>query len=189
MTAPSLHELPDDLPIPEDDGAADHLPDATLPSMVMEATLGGPVDLAAASDRGFLLLYVYPKTGIPGEPLPAGWDRIPGARGCTPQSCAFRDSARELADLGASLFGLSAQPLAEQVEFAERERLPYPLLNDSGFLLAEKLRLPTLEADGARYYRRLTLIARARRIRKVFYPVFPPQDNAADVIAWLRAAS
>ncbi|HEX8690694.1 MAG TPA: peroxiredoxin [Solirubrobacterales bacterium] len=189
MSAPNLHELPDDLPVPEDDGAADHLPGATLPPVVLDATSGKPVALAAASDRGFLVLYVYPKTGVPGKALPTGWDRIPGARGCTPQSCAFRDSAAELAELGAKVFGLSAQPLAEQVEFARREHLPYPLLNDSEFRLGEALRLPTFAADGNRYYRRLTLIARARRIEKVFYPVFPPQENAADAIAWLRGAS
>lgn len=184
---PDLHRLPRDLPVPEDDGGADHLSDAVLPSVVFEATAGEPVDLVAASDRGFLVLYVYPRTGVPGEPLPAGWDLIPGARGCTPQSCAFRDSARELDDLGASVFGLSAQTLAEQRAFAEREHLPYPLLNDSELRLAAVLGLPTFEADGARYYRRLTFIARAGRIEKVFYPVFPPQNNAAEVIAWIRA--
>lgn len=186
MNQPNPHELPGNLPVPRDDGAADRLPGAALPPVVLEATGGKPVDLAAASDRGFLVLYVYPRTGVPGEPMPRGWDRIPGARGCTPQSCAFRDSAAELADLGVSVLGLSAQPLEEQVEFAKREHLPYPLLNDSEFRLAATLRLPTFEADGARYYRRLTLIARNGRIEKVFYPVLPPQDNAADVIAWIR---
>jgi peroxiredoxin len=183
-----LHQLPDDLPVPEDDGAVDHLSDAALPSVTLEATSGEPVNLAAASDRGFLVVYVYPKTGIPGEPVPIGWDRIPGARGCTPQSCAFRDSAAELAELAATVFGLSAQPLEEQREFAQRERIPHPLLNDGEYRLAEELGLPTFEAGGSRHYRRLTLIARDRRIEKVFYPVFPPRDNAADVIAWLRSA-
>jgi len=183
-----LHQLPDDLPVPEDDGAADHLLDATVPSVALEATRGEAVDLAAASERGFLVVYVYPQTGVPDRPLPAGWDRIAGARGCTPQSCAFRDSAEELAELGAAVFGLSAQPLEEQREFAQRERIPYPLLNDSAFRLVDELSLPTFEADGARYYRRLTLIATEGRIRKVFYPVFPPQESAAEAIAWLRSA-
>jgi peroxiredoxin len=181
-----LHQLPDDLPIPEDDGAADHLPGAELPSLVLSSTAGGSVDLTAAAEEGALVVYVYPQTGVPDRPIPPGWDRIPGARGCTPQSCAFRDKAGELADFGATVLGLSAQPLDEQRNFAEREHLPYPLLNDSGFRLAEELGLPTFAANGARYYRRLTLIAEAGRIAKVFYPVFPPQDNAADVIAWLH---
>jgi peroxiredoxin len=184
-----LHQLPDDLPVPVDDGAADHLSGAVLPSVILEGTGGERVNLAATSDRGFLVVYVYPKTGVPGEALPAGWDRIPGARGCTPQSCAFRDSVGELSELGATVFGLSAQPLEEQSEFAEREHMPYSLLNDSEFRLVEGLGLPTFEADGARYYRRLTLIAAKSRIRKVFYPVFPPQENAADVITWLRSES
>lgn len=181
-----FHELPGDLPVPEDDGAADHLPGASVPAVVLDATDGDRVNLAAAAGEGMLVLYVYPQTGVPGRPVPVGWDRIPGARGCTPQSCAFRYSARELAGLGATVFGLSAQPLEEQREFAAREHLPYPLLNDSGFRLAEDLGLPTFEAAGARYYRRLTFVAREGRIAKVFYPVFPPRDNAADVIAWLR---
>jgi peroxiredoxin len=181
-----LHQPPVDLPVPADDGAADHLPGATLPSLALSSTAGGSFDLAVAAADGALVLYVYPQTGVPGSPLPPGWDRIPGARGCTPQSCAFRDSAGELAGLGATVFGLSAQALEEQRDFAERERLPYPLLNDSEFRLAEELRLPTFEANEVRYYRRLTLIADAGRIAKVFYPVFPPQDNAAEVIDWLR---
>lgn len=184
--ATDLHALPDDLPVPEDDGAADHLLGAVLPSVTLPATVGEPVDLADAA-AGTLVVYVYPRTGVPGQSLPAGWDRIPGARGCTPQSCAFRDSADELARLGAAVYGLSSQGIDEQREFATREHLAYPLLNDSGFRLAEELGLPTFEAGGRRHYRRLTFIARAGRIAKVFYPVFPPQDNAADVIAWLHA--
>jgi peroxiredoxin len=183
-----LHALPPNLPVPEDDGAADHLRGAVVPAVRLDATSGEAIDLAAATP-GPLVLYVYPATGVPGRPLPAGWDRIPSARGCTPQSCAFRDSAAELTALGATVLGLSAQPLAEQREFAAREHIPYPLLNDSRFELAERLELPTFEADGRRYYRRLTFIARASKIEKVFYPVFPPQDNAADVIAWLRAST
>jgi peroxiredoxin len=184
--AADFHLLPDDLPVPVDDGAADHLPGAVLPSLTLPATAGEPVDLAVAA-RGTLVVYVYPRTGVPGQPLIAGWDRIPGARGCTPQSCAFRDSADQLAGLGAAVYGLSSQGIDDQREFAAREHIPYPLLNDSGFRLAEELGLPTFEAGGARHYRRLTFIARAGRIAKVFYPVFPPQDNAADAIAWLRA--
>jgi peroxiredoxin len=181
-----LHALPEDLPIPEDDGAADHLTGGKVPSVVLPSTSGESVDLAKVAEET-LLLYIYPRTGVPGQPLPAGWDAIPGARGCTPQSCAFRDSAAELAGLGAAVFGLSAQGPDEQREFAERERLPYALLNDEEFRLAMALGLPTFEANGIRYYRRLTLIARQGRIAKVFYPVFPPQANAADAVAWLQS--
>jgi peroxiredoxin len=181
-------ELPDDLPAPEDDGAADHLSGAAVPSLTLEATSGEAVDLARAA-AGLLVIYVYPRTGTPGEPLPEGWDRIPGARGCTPQNCAFRDRVGELAALGATIYGLSAQPLTEQRALAEREGMPYPLLNDSGFRLVEALALPTFEAAGCRYYRRLTFVASGGRIEKVFYPFFPPQDNAADVIAWLRRSA
>lgn len=184
------HALPDDLPVPADDGTADHLPGVRLPSAVLPASDGEAVDLAAAAaGEGVVVVYVYPQTGVPGRPLPDGWDRIPGARGCTPQSCAFRDSAGELAGLGARVFGLSAQSRDEQREFAEREHLPYPLLNDSEFRLAAELSLPTFEANGTRYYRRLTFIVRQGRIVKAFYPVFPPQENAGDVIAWLREST
>jgi peroxiredoxin len=190
MTEPSgdLRALPDDLPVPEDDGAADHLPGASVPATELPTTSGRVVDLAGEA-RGTLVLYVYPATGVPGRPLPSGWDGIPGARGCTPQNCAFRDSVHELAELGAAVFGLSAQSLTEQREFAQRERIPYPLLHDGEFRLADELGLPSFAVDGGRYYRRLTFIARGGRIEKVFYPVFPPQENAADVVAWLRRHS
>jgi peroxiredoxin len=144
------------------------------------------VDLRAAAAAGTLVLYVYPRTGRRGEALPEGWDDIPGARGCTPQSCAFRDHFGELRDQGADVVGMSAQSLADQVEFAERVGLPYPILSDPELELAGALSLPTFEAAGMRLYRRLTLIARAGRIVKAFYPVFPPDRNAADVVAWLR---
>jgi peroxiredoxin len=185
--SPDFHLLPEDLPLPEDDGSAKNLLDAPVPPLVLHASRGDRVELASAAENGILVVYVYPQTGVPGQALPEGWDRIPGARGCTPQSCAFRDSAAELAGLGAKVFGLSAQSLDEQREFAEREQIPYPLLNDSKFRLSEELGLPTFRAGEGHYYKRLTFIARRGRIVKVFYPVFPPQDNAADVIAWLRA--
>lgn len=181
----ALHSLPDGLPIPEDDGAAKHLLGAAIPSLQLTSSAGEHLDLGGLARRT-LILYVYPRTGVPDQPLPAGWDQIPGARGCTPQSCAFRDSAAQIEELDGAIFGLSSQALAEQREFSGREQIPYPLLNDSSFRLATELGLPTFEADGERYYRRLTLIARAGRIVKVFYPVFPPQQNAADVIAWLN---
>jgi peroxiredoxin len=177
--------LPPGLPVPVDDGAADHLPGRAIPPLVLPSTTGEPVDLAAAAS-GTLVLSCYPRTGRPGEDPPPGWDEIPGARGCTPQACAFRDHHPELARLGARLLGLSAQPLEEQLEAVGRLGLPYPLLSDPGLALAGALRLPTFEAGGQRLYRRLTLVARAGRVAHVFYPVFPPDRNAAEVAAWLR---
>jgi len=159
-----LYGLPDDLSPPGDDGAADHLLNASVPSIELPSTGDEPVKLANIA-RETLVLYVYPQTGIPGQPVPDGWNQIPGARGCTPQSCAFRDRAQALVDLGAAVFGLSAQSLDEQHEFAEREHLPYPLLNDSEFRLSEELELPTFKANGARSYRRLTFIARRESSR------------------------
>jgi peroxiredoxin len=177
--------LPAGLPVPVDDGAADHLPGMALPSLALPSTAGGPIDLAEAA-AGVLVLSCYPRTGRPGEdPLP-GWDQIPGARGCTPQACAFRDHHAELAGLGARMLGLSTQTLEEQREAAERLRLPYPLLSDPELSLAEALGLPTFQAGPLRLYRRLTLVARRGRIAKAFYPVFPPDRNAAEVVAWLR---
>jgi peroxiredoxin len=179
--------LPPNLPVPEDDGAADHLPGASLPSLALPSTAGMEVDIRERS-AGTLVLYVYPRTGKPGEPLPPGWDDIPGARGCTPQGCAFRDHHAELESLGARVLGLSAQSLADQHEFAERVGLPYPLLSDPELELAEALGLPTFEVAGMRLYRRLTLIARDGGIAKVFYPVFPPDRNAADVLDFLKTS-
>jgi peroxiredoxin len=186
---PDYSRLPPDLPVPEDDGAADHLPGLEIPpALALPSTRGGDVDLAAAaSGPDFVVAYVYPRTGVPGEPSPSGWDDIPGARGCTPQSCAFRDSLAEFAAVGASVLGISAQLPAEQAEFAEREHIPFPLLADPGLRLADALRLPTFEVEGLILYRRLTLVAREGRIVKAFYPVFPPDRNAVEVLAWLRA--
>ncbi|MHB1469041.1 MAG: peroxiredoxin [Solirubrobacteraceae bacterium] len=186
--AGDYRSLPASLPAPIDDGGADHLTGIDVPSIVLSSTAGAQIDLRERA-RALTVVYVYPRTGVPGEPLPEGWDEIPGARGCTPQSCAFRDHAAELATCGASVFGLSAQALDEQREFAQRERIPYPLLNDSDLRLADALRLPTFEVAGMRLYRRLTFIAVDQRIDQVFYPVFPPDRNAADVLASLRAPS
>ena len=155
-----------------------------VPAIRLPATVGGEVELAAVAE-GTLLVYVYPRTGVPGEPLPPGWMETPGAFGCTAENCAFRDHAGTLEDLGASVLGLSAQPLHEQREFAAREAMPYPLLSDSSLELANTLGLPTFEVAGMRLYRRLTFVARACRIEKVFYPVFPPDEHAAELVAWL----
>jgi peroxiredoxin len=176
--------MSDPRPVPLDDGAANHLAGLAVPAVGLPSTSGEEVDLAQLA-RGLLVAYVYPSTGVPGRALPAGWDEIPGARGCTSQSCAFRDHAAELAAHGAAVVGISAQPLDEQRDFAERERIPYPLLSDRELRLASALGLPTFEADGLRLLRRLTFVARGGRIERVFYPVFPPEENAAAVLAWL----
>jgi peroxiredoxin len=158
-----------------------------LPSVEIDTATGDTVTLDRFDTR-WLVLYVYPRTGGPAVDLPTDWDLIPGARGCTPQACAFRDHHGELRDLDATVWGLSAQPVAEQAEFSERMHIPFLLLNDRHLRLANPpLRLPTFQAGGLTLYRRLTLIVDHTAISKVFYPVFPPNRNAADVIGWLRA--
>jgi peroxiredoxin len=179
--------LPPDLPVPEDDGAADHLPGISLPSLTLPSSDGDDADLARLGARR-LVAYVYPRTGTTGEPSPVGWDDIPGARGCTPQSCAYRDSLAEFERLGATVVGISAQSSREQRQFAAREHIPFPLLSDSGLELAAALDLPTFDAAGMTLYRRLTFVADAGTIVKAFYPVFPPDRDAATVLAWLAEA-
>ena len=185
MTEPRhLLDLPADLPVPVDDGACDHLPGMRAPALALPATDGGMVDLSRLADRS--VVYVYPRTGRPDQPLPTGWDEIPGARGCTPQSCAYRDLAAELAALGARVFGLSTQDTAYQQEAVARLHLPFPLLSDERLELATALALPTFEVDGMTLIKRLTLIIDDGAIETVFYPVFPPDADAANVAAWLR---
>jgi peroxiredoxin len=178
-----FHALPSGLPVPLDDGACDHLPGLAAPPLVLPSSRG-EVDLVAFASE-LAVLYVYPRTGRPGRPAPDGWDAIPGARGCTAQSCGFRDHAAELAALGARIAGLSAQPLAEQVEFARLNDMPFPVVSDVALRLHEALGLPTFEFRGSRLYRRVTLVFERGRVARVFYPVFPPDRNAADVVAWL----
>ena len=187
MEPRDLSRLPPDLPVPADDGGADGLEGRPLPDVTLAST-HGPVDLRPAA-RGRLVLYGYPRTGHPDRPSPPGWDEIPGARGCTPENCAFRDHERALRELGAAVLGLSSQPLEEQREFAERERIPYPLLNDSDLVLARELDLPTFEVAGMTLYKRLTVIAEQGSIVKVFYPVFPPDRHPEEVLAWLRSTT
>jgi peroxiredoxin len=179
-------QLPDGLPVPQDDGAADHLPGMQMPSLVLPST-DGDLELATEAS-GLLVLYVYPRTGRPGIEPPTSWDETPGARGCTPQSCGYRDHGAELRALGARVIGLSAQPLDDQREAVERLRLPHPVISDPELRLAAALDLPTFEFEGARLYRRLALVAEDGRIVKAFYPVFPPDENAAEVLAWLSAS-
>lgn len=179
--------LPPDLPVPVNDGAAAHLQGLLLPARRLPATDGTVVDLGRL--QGLWVIYVYPMTGRPGVPLPEGWDAIPGARGCTPQSCAFRDHAKALRQLGARVYGLSAQDRAWQQEARQRLHLPFQLLSDAALALKQSLRLPTFVAGGMELYKRLTLITENARIVKVFYPVFPPDRNADVVLHWLRNAA
>jgi peroxiredoxin len=180
----SLYQLPDGLPVPEDDGATDHLLGQMLPQLTLESSQGSVSVRALSMNR--LVLYVYPRTGRPDTPAGPDWDAIPGARGCTPQSCAFRDHTAELEELGAAVAGLSAQSLEEQVEFAERNHIPYPVIADPERKLGAALRLPTFEYQGMTLYKRVTLVIEACAVAKVFYPVFPPDRNAAEVVSWLR---
>lgn len=178
--------LPEGLPVPVDDGACDHLVGMRVPAIALPSTAGRDV-LLAETGRPRTVVYAYPRTGVPGEPSPEGWDMIPGARGCTPQSCAFRDHHQELLDLGAEVFGLSTQTTAFQGEMAARLHLPFEVLSDADLRLTTALRLPTFEVAGMTLIRRLTLILLAGRVEHVFYPVFPPDQSAAQTIAWLRA--
>lgn len=181
----NLQSLPKNLPPPQEDGACDHLTGLRLPHVTLPATDGTHLDLAALT--GKVAMYLYPMTGTPGPALPEGWDETPGARGCTPQSCAFRDHKRDLEALGVRVLGISAQPTAEQREAAELLHLPYPLLSDADFRLTDALELPTFGLNGQRFLKRVTLILQDSVIEHVFYPVFPPDRNAAEVVAYLRA--
>jgi peroxiredoxin len=168
-----------DLPVPEDDGAADHLRGVALPPVALPATDGGVVRLDELPGRS--VVFAYPRTGRPGEEPPggeAGWNAIPGARGCTPEACSFRDEAARFRALGARVFGLSTQGTAYQREAVDRLHLPYPLLSDASLQLTRALSLPTFEVEGTTLVRRLTLIVVEGRIEDLVYPVFPPARGA-----------
>ena len=187
MTAYDPTVLPDDLPAPVDDGAASHLWDMPLPPFELAATDGSNVRLDRLPGR--VVVYAYPRTGKPDEPhLVPDWDMIPGARGCTPESCAFRDHFSDLRSAGASLiFGLSTQDTDYQREVAERLHVPFAILSDADLELTKALRLPTFEAAGQTLLKRFTLVVADARIEHVFYPVFPPDKHAEEVLAWLSA--
>ena len=179
--------LPDDLPVPQDDGAAQHLTGARVPDLALSATDGSEVNLARL--KGRTVVYVYPRTGRPGQALPTGWNGIPGARGCTPQSCSFRDHFAALKRLGvAQLFGLSTQDLDYQREAVERLHLPFAILSDADLALTRALELPTFQVDGMTLIKRMTWVIDDAAITHVFYPVFPPDKSAEEVIAWLQAS-
>jgi peroxiredoxin len=177
--------LPADLPVPKDDGAAAHLTGRKFPALALPATDGAPVDLSKLAGR--TVVYIYPRTGVPGRPMPDGWDAIPGARGCTPQSCSFRDHFAELRRLGvAHLYGLSTQDTDYQREAALRLKLPFPILSDVDLALTRALNLPTFDVAGMTLLKRMALVIDDGAITKVFYPVFPPDKNAEEVVAWLQ---
>jgi peroxiredoxin len=179
--------LPAELPVPEDDGAARHLAGLRLPSVPLDATTGTQIDISTLAGR--TVVYIYPRTGRPGVALPEGWDAIPGARGCTPQSCSFRDHFAELKALGvAHLFGLSTQDTDYQREAADRLHLPFPLLSDAGLQFANALSLPTFNVADMTLLKRMALVIDDGVITKVFYPVFPPDESAAAVVVWLRSS-
>jgi len=186
--APGTHNpnfLPPDIPVPQDDGAARHLAGMTLPDFVLPATSGPAVNLSKL--KGRTVLYIYPRTGVPGIDPPPGWDQIPGARGCTPQSCGFRDHFAELKAVGVGhVYGLSTQDIAYQREAAERLHLPFAILSDAGLKLTGAIGLPTFTTSGMTLLKRMALVIDDGVIVKTFYPVFPPDKNAAEVIAWLR---
>lgn len=182
--ADSAFSLPDDLPVPQDDGGCSHLAGMALPRVALRSTAGRDVDLSQLAGR--TVVYCYPLTGRPGVALPTGWNDIPGARGCTPESCGFRDHYRELAERGATaVFGFSTQDTDYQREAAERLHLPFELLSDSDHKFVNALKLPTFEVDGMTLVKRLTLIIRDGAIEYVFYPVFPPDGHAGEVLGWL----
>ncbi len=181
----NLSELPNNLPTPNDDGAANHLVGLNLPETVLNSTDGSSVNLN--NFTGWNIIYCYPMTGQPNVSLPEGWDSIPGARGCTPQSCSFRDHFDELAALNVKVYGLSTQTSAYQLEAKTRLHLPFELLSDPQLQLKNKLNLPTFKVEKLDLYKRLTMITDNNQIVKVFYPVFPPDKNAKNVTTWLKS--
>ena len=178
-----IYTLPPDLPLPENDGGAAHLTNMKIPAFSLESSLG------RVKLRDFEVLYIYPRTGRPGRDPAPNWDQIPGARGCTPESCGFRDAVFDFKQMSLRVGGLSAQTLDDQQEFAQRNRIPFPVIADPKRKLAAALRLPTFEVQGQILYKRLTLVAQAGRIVKVFYPIFPPDKHAQEVLTWLRSRS
>jgi peroxiredoxin len=178
-------KLPENLPVPQDDGACDHLKGLEFPSILLRSTNGRLVDLAEEAAIATVVFF-YPRTGTPSEPAPLDWDLIPGARGCTPQSCGFRDLYSEFRELGFRLFGASSQTTEYQEEFVSRNHIPFEILSDADFKLTDALGLPTFVFGGSRLIKRLAIVLQEGRIAKVFYPVFPPNENAANVLTWIR---
>jgi peroxiredoxin/DNA-binding transcriptional MerR regulator len=186
MPITERYGLPENLPLPVDDGSAAHLVGLTIPALSLPASDGSIVKLDEAS-AGRWVIFIYPMTGVPGEDMPRGWDEIPGARGCTPEACGFRDNISDLLGAGLDvLYGVSTQGSRYQRELVERLHLPYLMLSDPTFALGGSLALPTFEAGGSRFYTRLTLVVRGRTIEHAFFPIFPTHEHAARVLEWLR---
>jgi peroxiredoxin len=182
-----ISRLPSDLPVPLDDGACDHLAGMRLPGIALRATSGREVVLASL--RGWTVVYTYPRTGEDGLPPPPGWNEIPGARGCTPQTCGFRDHHRELAALGAAVFGMSTQTTDYQREMVERLHVPFEVLSDSDLEMVHALCLPTFTFRGMTLMKRVTMFLRDGVIEHVIYPVFPPDRSAEQAVRWLEGVA
>lgn len=184
----NLDELPKDLPQPTDDGSASHLVGAEIPKIKLMCTLGIQIDLFEAFQKP-TILFIYPRAGSPLSPNknPELWDSIPGARGCTPQSCSFRDKIHEFKALNVQVYGLSVQSQVVQKEFAVRNHMTFPILSDDQYLFTNKLKLPTFDFEGERLVKRMAFFIRNGSIQKVFYPIFPPDKNAEEVLSWLNA--
>jgi len=184
MKKDEFYTLPPDLPVPVDDGACKHLSGMSVPAITLMSTSGRRVGLAEIS-RERAVIFCYPRTGAPGQAVPNGWDQIPGARGCTPESCGFRDHYEEIRGMKTEVFGLSTQGSEYQQEVVARLHLPFEILSDADFAFTDALRLPTFDFDGVRLLKRLTLVLSKGKIEKVFYPVFPPDKHADEVVLWL----
>ncbi len=180
-----LMNLPSNLPIPEDDGACDHLSGMRVPSIQLLSTAERMVDLALESKKP-TVVFIYPRTGEPNKPAPSDWDLIPGARGCTPQSCGFRDLHKEFEREGFNVYGLSSQDSDYQKEFARRNHIPFEILSDKDFKFTDALNLPTFKYNSVRLIKRMAFILQDGKFKKVFYPVFPPNENAEAVLQWVR---
>ena len=185
MPQTNLNQLPANLPRPKDDGGARHLKGMSLPNLDLPSTGNRRVNLSTVSAPR-IIIYAYPMTGRPDRQLPQGWDDIPGARGCTPETCGFRDHHKDLAKLHAEVFGVSTQDTAYQQEMVKRLEVPFEVLSDEQMAFTRALKLPTFTVDGMTLLKRLTIVARSGRIEHVFYPVFPPDRHAEEVIAWLK---
>ncbi|MFN7904221.1 MAG: redoxin family protein [Pseudobdellovibrionaceae bacterium] len=180
-----LNSLPSDLPVPQDDGACDHLSQLAIPRIILPSTVDRKIDLQKQSQKPTILFF-YPRTGEPSMPAPEDWDLIPGARGCTPQSCGFRDLNSEFKELGFEIFGVSSQNSEYQKEFVKRNHIPFEILSDEEFKLTDAINLPTFQYNEMRLIKRMALVLKDGKIVKVFYPVFPPNKNAETVLSWIQ---
>lgn len=182
----NFYSLPENLPVPQDDGACAHLEGILLPSLPLRTTANRTIDLAAIT-KSPTVLFFYPRTGRPDEAAPIGWDEIAGARGCTPQSCGYRDLYSEFQSLGVQVFGVSTQATEFQQELVQRIYLPYEIISDADFNLTNTLKLPTFIFNSIRLLKRAAWFCKDGKIKKVFYPVYPPDKNAETVLNWIKS--